>query len=115
MPRRRLLVLALLAATSVHAADKARPWMDPSLSPDKRADLVVAQLTQDEKFRLIRSEFGDNEKGKPQKPAGALGSAGYTPAIERLGIPAVQETDAGLGVRSAGLTGKGATAPLSES
>jgi beta-glucosidase len=110
MPRRRLLVLALLAATSVHAADKARPWMDTSLSPDKRADLVVAQLTQDEKFRLIRSEFGDNEKGKPQKPAGALGSAGYTPAIERLGIPAVQETDAGLGVRSAGLTGKGATA-----
>jgi beta-glucosidase len=110
MPRRRLLVLALLAATSVHAADKPRPWMNTSLSPDKRADLVMAQLTQDEKFRLIRSEFGDNEKGKPQKPAGALGSAGYTPAIERLGIPAVQETDAGLGVRSPGLTGKGATA-----
>ena len=110
MPRRRLLVLALLAATSVHAADKPRPWMNTKLSPDKRADLVVAQLTQDEKIRLIRSDFGDNEKGKPQKPAGALGSAGYTPAIERLGIPAVQETDAGLGVRSPGLTGKGSTA-----
>src|SRR5882672_7353444 len=27
-----------------------RPWMNPSLSPDRRADMVVEQLTLDEKI-----------------------------------------------------------------
>ena len=32
------------------------------------------------------------------KPAAAIGSAGYVPGIPRLAIPALQETDASLGV-----------------
>lgn len=77
----------------MHAAD-ARPWMNPRLSPDQRAGLVLKAMTQDEKFRLLRTEYGD---GHP-RPPGALGSAGYAPAITRLGLPALQESDAGLGV-----------------
>ncbi|HET7591966.1 MAG TPA: glycoside hydrolase family 3 C-terminal domain-containing protein [Rhodanobacteraceae bacterium] len=68
--------------------------MNPGLSPDQRAELVLKAMTQDEKFRLVRTEFGDGD----HKPAGALGSAGYQPAITRLGLPAIQESDAGLGV-----------------
>jgi len=92
------------------AADMpARPWMNMSLSPDQRAVLVLKAMTQDEKFRLIRSDFGEANAGRPM-PVGALNSAGYVPAISRLGLPALQESDAGLGVARPDLNGKGATA-----
>ena len=68
--------------------------MNPRLSPDQRAGLVLNAMTQDEKFRLLRTEYGDAHP----RPPGALGSAGYQPAITRLGLPAIQESDAGLGV-----------------
>ena len=35
-------------------------------------------------------------------PDGAIGSAGYIPGIPRLGVPALQESDAGLGVANPG-------------
>ena len=75
----------------------ARPWMDTHLSADQRAELLLKAMTLDEKFQLIRSEFGDNQNGHVMSP-GALGSAGYVPALTRLGWPAMQESDAGLGV-----------------
>ncbi|HET7222177.1 MAG TPA: glycoside hydrolase family 3 N-terminal domain-containing protein, partial [Rhodanobacteraceae bacterium] len=74
--------------------DNARPWMNSRLSPDQRAALVLKAMTQDERFRLLRTESGDSHP----RPPGALGSAGYQPAITRLGLPAIQESDAGLGV-----------------
>jgi beta-glucosidase len=85
------------------------PWSNRALSADARASLVEKELTQDEKFQLIRSYFGDKTNGATP-PTAALGSAGYVPAIPRLGIPAIQETDAGLGVTRPGASGTGATA-----
>ncbi|HXO99544.1 MAG TPA: beta-glucosidase [Luteibacter sp.] len=108
--RRTTLAIALATglAGAAHAAPAAEhPWMDRSLSPDRRAELIVAAMTDDEKFRLIRSDFGmKSEKGPA--PAEALGGAGYVPAIPRLGLPALNETDAGLGVTRAGNDGLGA-------
>ena len=75
----------------------ARPWMDTALSADARAGLLVQALTQDEKIRLVHGELAIPFLGATVPP-GALGSAGYVPGIERLGIPALQETDASLGV-----------------
>lgn len=96
-----LIGMALLAIGGTSAAastgGNARPWMNTKLSPDQRAGLVLKAMTQDEKFRLIRVDFGDTENGHVMA-AGALGSAGYGPAIARLGLPAIQESDAGLGV-----------------
>jgi len=93
--------MALLACFGACAAgatgSTAHPWLDPHLSPDQRATLVLKAMTQDEKFQLISTEFGDTENGHTMSP-GALGSAGYDPAIKRLGLPALQESDAGLGV-----------------
>jgi beta-glucosidase len=102
---------ALAFAVSGLAATAApqRPWQNASLSPDQRATLVLKAMTQDEKFRLIRSEFGLDDNGW-HKPAGALNSAGYVPALTRLGLPALQESDAGLGVSKVTLDGKGAIA-----
>jgi beta-glucosidase len=77
------------------------PWMDTRLQPAQRAELLLAQMTQDEKFQLLRSYFGLGTDKVP-KPDGALGSAGYVPGIERLGIPAQQLADAGLGVTNPG-------------
>lgn len=81
--------------------------MDRSLSPDRRAELVVAAMTDDEKFRLIRSDFGLSSD-KHGVPEGAVGGAGYVPALPRLGLPAINETDAGLGVNKPGIDGVGA-------
>lgn len=99
------LHVTLQLATSTEAAT---PWHDPRLSPDARAAALVAAMTQDEKFRYLRSDFGD-DAGKWKKPAGALNSAAHVPANERLGLPAIQESDAGQGVTRGGLSGTGAT------
>jgi beta-glucosidase len=100
-------LLACLLAFAARAAEVPRPWADRSLSPDARAGLVLKAMSQDEKFQLVRSQFGDRYAGRPA-PAGAKGSAGYMPALARLGLPAIQETDAGLGVTRPGAAG-GAT------
>ncbi|WP_240147998.1 glycoside hydrolase family 3 protein [Luteibacter yeojuensis] len=110
--RRSALALALALATglagSVQAAPPAeRPWMDRSLSPDRRAELIVAAMTDDEKFRMIRADFGQ-VKEKGPNPPGALNGAGFIPAIPRLGLPVLNETDAGLGVTRDGNDGLGA-------
>jgi beta-glucosidase len=97
-----LVVMGL--CTSAGAAPSqttARPWNDTTLSPDARAQLLLAQLTQDEKFQLIRSYYaGPDRPATAPFPKGAIASAGYVPPIERLGIPALEESDAGLGVAS---------------
>ena len=99
-----LMLSTALPAAAAHAqaapAISAKPWMNTRLSADQRADLVVAQMTQDEKLTLVFGFFGSNQK-KPQftpSPEARMGSAGYIPGIPRLGVPALWETDAGVGV-----------------
>lgn len=96
----RMLACALLAAMPAFAQDApaTQPWMDVTKSPDERAALLVAAMTQDEKFALIRSRFAIGEK----KPAEALVAAGYVAPIPRLGIPSQGLVDAGLGVTNPG-------------
>ena len=59
MNRVKLTALALTAtfvATSgqpASAQSPSRPWLNPALSPDERAALAVAQMTRDEKLRLV--------------------------------------------------------------
>ncbi|HEV2348692.1 MAG TPA: glycoside hydrolase family 3 C-terminal domain-containing protein [Terriglobia bacterium] len=73
--------------------------MDKSLSPDQRADLVIKQMTLDEKISLLHgSGRGFAPPGTPAPPTRSLGGAGYIPGIERLGIPDLQMADAAVGV-----------------
>ncbi|HUE02228.1 MAG TPA: hypothetical protein VMR62_21845, partial [Bryobacteraceae bacterium] len=75
------------------------PWMKKSLSPDQRADLVVAQLTLDEKISLLHGGGWEMLFGIPDgPPTKSLGNAGYIPGIPRLGIPDLQMADAAVGV-----------------
>ncbi|MEJ0046494.1 MAG: glycoside hydrolase family 3 N-terminal domain-containing protein [Rhodospirillales bacterium] len=66
---------------------------------DERAAALLAALTPAEKRALLIGTFSVNlPQAGFHKPAGAVGSAGYVPGIERLGVPALQETDSTLGI-----------------
>jgi len=86
-----------------YAATKGgeRPWMDTALNADARAALLLRAMSEDEKFQMLRSYFGLGKDGGPL-PEGAVGSAGFVPGVPRLGIPAQQSADAGVGVTNPG-------------
>ncbi len=88
---------ALASATAGHAQAPARPWMNTKLTPDERAALLEKELTLDERIGLVHGPMSMPIFGI-KKPEGAIGSAGYIPGIPRLGVPAVDESDASLGV-----------------
>ena len=66
-------------------------------------------MSETEKLSLVHGGLGAPWGGEP-KPPGAIGSAGYVEGIPRLGIPALQETDAELGVTDPGNIRPGDTA-----
>jgi len=84
-----IVLLALTAASpATHAANA-------------RVEALVGKLTQNEKLELVRGRGGYDDASAPWvKPARALGGAGFVPGIPRLGIPDVNQTDAGQGVNS---------------
>src|SRR5262245_126044 len=72
---------------------------------DARAQATEQQMTDDERFSLLKSIMGPHDtlrERDPRLPQGLAMSAGYTPGIARLGIPALQSTDASLGVTNPG-------------
>lgn len=88
----------------------SHPWMNSSLTPDARADMVVKEMTLDEKITLLH---GTGMEGLgPMSPlsSGSNGGAGYVVGIPRLGIPGIQMSDAAYGVRSSGHNGRYSTA-----
>jgi beta-glucosidase len=77
------------------------PWTDKTLSPDKRADLLIEQMTLGEKIQLVHGTgWGALRPGSPI-PTGSNEGAGFVPGIERLGIPAINMADSAVGVRMA--------------
>src|ERR1700683_405740 len=107
-----IVALATIIATSVAAAEVAdRPWMNPKLSPEERADMVLKQLTLDEKQALLHGN-GMAHAGQWQMPLTHLtnGGAGYVEGVKRLGIPPLVISDAAYGIRDSGVNGRYATA-----
>ena len=91
------LLLASAAFAETTQQPSPRPWTDRSLPADQRAHLLVGAMALDEKITLLHTKIGTPFRGHP-KPDGARDSAGYGPGIARLGIPPLEETDAGLGL-----------------
>jgi beta-glucosidase len=107
-----IAALALISAASIAAAqNNDRPWMNPSLSPEERAGLVLKQLTLDEKLALLHGN-GMAHAEQWQMPLSNLtnGGAGYVEGVKRLGIPPLVISDAGYGVRDSGANGRYSTA-----
>jgi beta-glucosidase len=99
------------AAPNPTPPDSSRPWLNPNLSPDERADLVLKQLTLEEKISLLH---GNGMARSPQwtMPLTNLtnGGAGYVEGVKRLGIPPLVVSDAAYGVRDSGANGRYSTA-----
>src|SRR3954452_16747529 len=70
---------------------KASAWMSTELAPEQRAQLLVAQMTLDEKIAMVHGA------GYPL-PLNGAGYAGVVPANTRLGIPALYLADSPVGV-----------------
>ena len=100
-----------VSATGVSAQDAKQPWMNKSLSPAERADMVLQQLTLDEKLALLHGN-GMGHEAKWHMPLTPLtnGGAGYVEGVERLGIPGLVISDAAYGVRDSGANGRYSTA-----
>jgi beta-glucosidase len=78
----------------------AGPWMDKNLTPDQRADLVIAKMTLDQKIQLVHGGtggFGGGGGGAAQ-PNRSNGGAGWIPGIPELGIPDINMADSAVGV-----------------
>jgi len=98
----RIAFTAVLFCLSASAM--AHPWDDAKLPPDKRAELALKAMTEDEKLTLVAGQFGSMKDGWEPPAEARMGSAGYVPGITRLGIPPLWETDAGVGVATQGHT-----------
>ncbi len=103
------LCLASLSCSAVALA-AGEGWRNPSLSPDERARLLDAELTLDERIGLLHGPMALSFPGGPPIPAGSVGGAGFIPGVPRLGIPALKETDASLGITNPGEVRPGDTA-----
>jgi beta-glucosidase len=110
-----VLVAAMLlscawAQAGAGAKAEAKAWMNTSLSADERATLVVKQMTLDEKISLLHGTGLAGLSAMSPLAGKSNGGAGYVPGIARLGIPAIQMSDAAYGVRQSGENGRYSTA-----
>jgi beta-glucosidase len=93
-------MLPLLAGAADAVAPVQGPWQDRAASADQRAAAAVKAMTQEEKLRWVFGYFATPfAPKKSTPPEGSLPwSAGFIPGAPRFGLPALLETDAGLGV-----------------
>ncbi|HSO99460.1 MAG TPA: glycoside hydrolase family 3 C-terminal domain-containing protein [Solirubrobacteraceae bacterium] len=76
-----------------------RPWCNTTLSPDARAQLVLAAMTAQERISFLG---GDDLSGVA---GGAHAHTGVQDGVPRLGVPTVNYTDGPLGPRQGQITG----------
>jgi beta-glucosidase len=92
--------------------DRNHPWMNASLTPDERAEMVLKEMTLDEKIDLVHGMGMPGWPREVQNPEPELGNggAGFVLGVPRLGIPFIQISDAAYGVRSSAENGRYSTA-----
>ena len=77
---------------------------------DVRAREVEERMTDDERFSLVIGVMGQIASFAPVRderiPEGTPMSAGYTPGVPRLGVPAMRMSDASMGVTNPGYAGR---------
>ncbi len=75
--------------------------MNTGLSADRRATLLEQQMSAQQLLQIVYGYHAvpaDFMRPVNVVPDGAIGSAGFVPGIASLGVPALQESDAGTGV-----------------
>jgi beta-glucosidase len=76
------------------------PWMDTSLSPEQRADLLIGQMTLEQKVQQLSNDVRPL-RDRENRPPGCKFEriARYIHGIPELGIPSVRMTNGGTGLR----------------
>jgi beta-glucosidase len=106
---------AVVSLSSLPARAQAKPdtskmpWMNKTLSPDERADLVLGQMTLDEKIQMVHGTGWGVLRPPDPVPAKSNFAAGYMEGIERLGIPGIDLADSAVGARMAAYQSRYAT------
>ena len=93
----------------VAGAAANEPWMNISLDPDARADMMVKEMTIDEKIQLVHGIGWGVLRPGAVVPAGDNGGAGFVPGIPRLGLPDINLADSAVGIRGAARDSRYAT------
>jgi beta-glucosidase len=108
------LSLSCLSASSFSQRPKIPEvegkWMNTTLSADERADLVMNQMTLDEKIQLLHGNGMPQDDPITTTTIMSNRGGGYVIGIPRLGIPAIDMCDAAYGVRASGANGRYSTA-----
>jgi beta-glucosidase len=105
-----LLAVPALAQRRQQAPKPTGPWMDTSLSPDQRADLLIKEMTLDEKIAVLHGVGMPTDDPLTAENMPSNRGVGYEVGVPRLGIPGIDMSDAAYGVRSSGANGRYSTA-----
>ncbi len=94
---------------SVRAQDHVatHAWSRSSLPSTQRAELVLKEMTLDEKIAIVH---GQGMVGEHPGPSDTNGGAGFSIGVPRLGVPSIQMADAAYGVTRGEANGRYATA-----
>lgn len=95
---RNWLFASVALSLTLPAAAAAQPDRDAK----DRAKATEEKMTADERVVLTHGPMAVPFSPQMAIPSGAVAGAGYIPGVPRLGIPALTETDASLGVAYVG-------------
>src|SRR5260370_6976834 len=88
-----ILSVALAPAFAQSGSLDKHLWMNPSLSADERATLVVKQMTIDEKVSLLHGTGMKDLSPISPLAVHSNGGAGYLVGIPRLQLPPIPLSD----------------------
>jgi beta-glucosidase len=117
VPLMSCLLLSVCVMSPVAAQKKSeaakvaanQPWMNASLDADTRADMMVKEMTIDEKIQLVHGAGWGVLRPGAVVPPGDNGGAGFVAGIPRLGLPDINLADSAVGVRGAARDSRYAT------
>jgi beta-glucosidase len=97
-----LLVVAVNAGLTVVSKAQTRsdlPWMNTSLTPEQRADLLIAQMTLEQKVQQLSNDTRP-AMDPANRPEGCrfASSGRHIQGIPALGIPTVRMTNGSTGI-----------------
>lgn len=88
----------------------AKAWMNPALSPDDRASLLLEKLTLDQKIQLMHGTGDPHEGPADPHAVESNGGSGYVPGLPEFDLPGLQIDDSAYGVAYSAGSGRYSTA-----
>ncbi len=91
---------ALVCAQDGTQKPSALPWMNTSLTPEQRADMLIPHMTLEQKVEQISNDTRPAKNAANRPPGCEFTSTGrHIQGIPELGIPTVRMINGGTGVR----------------